>query len=249
MRKWLSILALVGATFGAAAGPVRADEGVRLDRAPDYTDNLASLQHGAQLFVNYCLNCHGASLMRYSKLESIGISQKEIEANLLFAGEKVGDTMTVAMRPADAKEWFGVAPPDLSVESRARGADWLYTYLRTFYRDPTRPTGWNNLVFPNVGMPHVLWQLQGMRDAKFIDEKGENGEVTHQFAGFKQVSQGTLAPVDYDASVADLVSYLSWMAEPAEKTRKRVGVWVLLFLGVLTLCAWRLNAAYWKDIK
>ena len=249
MRKWLSILALVGAALGAVAGSAHAQEGVVLDRAPDNTDNLASLQHGAQLFVNYCLNCHSASLMRYSKLESIGISQKEIEANLLFSGGKVGDTMTVALRPADAKEWFGAAPPDLSLEARARGADWLYTYLRTFYRDPTRPTGWNNLVFPNVGMPHVLWQLQGVRDAKFIDEKGENGEVTQRFAGFTQVRQGTLAPVDYDASVADLVSYLSWMAEPAQKTRKRVGVWVLLFLGVLTLFAWRLNAAYWKDIK
>jgi ubiquinol-cytochrome c reductase cytochrome c1 subunit len=249
MKKWFSILALVGATLGVAAGPARAQEGVHLDRAPDRTDSLASLQQGAQLFANYCLNCHNASLMRFSKLESIGISQKEIEANLLFTGGKVGDTMTVAMRPADAKEWFGAAPPDLSLEARARGADWLYTYLRSFYRDPTRPTGWNNLVFPNVGMPHVLWQLQGVRDAKFVDVTGEGGEVSHTFEGFSQVKPGTLSPVDYDASVADLVSYMTWMAEPAQKTRERVGVWVLLFLGVLTLFAWRLNAAYWKDIK
>ncbi|KAG0164554.1 hypothetical protein DFQ28_005564 [Apophysomyces sp. BC1034] len=250
MKKWLSILVLLGVALAATLGVARAEEEkVVLERAPDRTNSLASLQHGAQLFVNYCLNCHSASMLRYSKLRSIGISQHAIEENLLFSGGKVGDTMTIAMRAADAKEWFGVAPPDLSLEARARGVDWLYTYLRTFYRDPARPTGWNNRVFPDVVMPHVLWQLQGVRDAKFVEKKGEDGGVTHQFSGFTQVSKGTLAPIDYDSSVADLVSYLAWMSEPVRKTRERVGVWVLLFLGVLTLCAWRLNAAYWKNIK
>jgi len=251
MRKLLSTLALLGATVLAAlsTAPARADE-FPLDRAPDNAENIASLQHGAQLFVNYCLNCHSANLMRYSRLQDIGISQKEIEKNLLFTADKVGSTMTVAMRPEDAKAWFGATPPDLSVEARARNRDWLYTYLRSFYRDDTRPTGWNNMVYENVSMPHVLWQLQGQRTAKFEDDVDEETkEKVKKFVGYTQVTPGTMSAVDYDSSVADLVSYLSWMSEPTQKTRRQLGVWVLLFLGVLSFFAWRLNAAYWKDIK
>lgn len=237
------------ACFGAAT-PAYAQENIPLDRAPDNGENLVSLQHGAQLFVNYCLNCHSANLMRYSRLQDLGIGQKEIEANLLFTTDKVGNTMSIAMRPDDAKAWFGATPPDLSVEARARSRDWLYTYLRSFYRDDTRPTGWNNLVFANVGMPHVLWQLQGIRTAKFEDTVDpETGDKVHRFAGFQQVTPGTLSSVDYDAAVADLVAYLGWMSEPEQRTRRQLGVWVLLFLGVLSFFAWRLNAAYWKDIK
>ncbi|MCG5076475.1 cytochrome c1 [Paraburkholderia tagetis] len=236
--------------LGFGAGSVAAQENIPLDHAPDNGENLASLQHGAQLFVNYCLNCHSANLMRYSRLEVIGIPQKQIEDNLLFTTDKVGNTMSIAMRPDDAKAWFGVPPPDLSVEARAKGRDWLYTYLRSFYRDDTRPTGWNNMAFENVSMPNVLWQLQGVRTAKFedmVDE--ETGEKVHRFVGYQQVSPGKLSPVDYDSAVADLVAYLGWMAEPEQKTRKQLGVWVLLFLGILSFFAWRLNAAYWKDIK
>ncbi|RKP43995.1 cytochrome c1 [Trinickia fusca] len=254
MKTWLSKLALIGAaaltlTMGVASA-VRADENFPLDRAPDNTQNLASLQHGAQLFVNYCLNCHSANLVRYSSLTQLGISQKDIEQNLLFTTDKVGNTMTIAMHPDDAKAWFGAAPPDLSVEARARSRDWLYTYLRSFYRDDTRPTGWNNMVFENVSMPNVLWQLQGQRTAKFEDATDpETGEKMHRFVGFQQVKPGTMASVDYDSAVADLVAYLNWMSEPTQQTRKQLGVWVLLFLGVLTFLAWRLNAAYWKDVK
>ncbi|AOK28566.1 MULTISPECIES: cytochrome c1 [Burkholderia] len=252
MKKLLLTLAMFTvAVCLLASAPARADEGgFPLDRAPDNVENLVSLQHGAQLFVNYCLNCHSANLMRYNRLTDLGISQKEIEANLLFTTDKVGNTMSVAMRPDDAKNWLGVAPPDLSVEARARGRDWLYTYLRSFYRDDTRPTGWNNAVFANVGMPHVLWQLQGQRIAKFEEKTDdETGEKVRKLVGFQQVTPGTLSPVDYDTAVGDLVAYLSWMSEPEQQTRKRLGVWVLLFLGVLTFLAWRLNAAYWKDIK
>jgi len=256
MKKWLSKLVLAGIvtalTLSAAivSGSARAEGEVRLDRAPDHMENLASLQHGAQLFVNYCLNCHSASLMRYSALERIGISQKEIQANLLFTTDKVGNPMTIAMRPEDAKAWFGVLPPDLSVEARARSRDWLYTYLRSFYLDSTRPTGWNNLVFENVGMPNVFWQLQGQRTATFEEIADERtGEKTRQFVSYRQISPGTLSTVDYDSAIADLVAYMAWMAEPTQQTRKQLGVWVLLFLGVLTFFAWRLNAAYWKDVK
>jgi ubiquinol-cytochrome c reductase cytochrome c1 subunit len=255
MKRFLTRLARIGATsivvaFALGSALAHADEDFPLDRAPDNAANLASLQHGAQLFVNYCLNCHSADLMRYSRLQDIGLSQKAIQDNLLFTTDKVGNTMTVAMRPDDAKAWFGAQPPDLSVEARARGRDWLYTYLRSFYRDDTRPTGWNNMVFEGVGMPHVLWQMQGQRVARFEDSTdGKTGEKTHRFVGFQQVTPGTLSPADYDRAVGDLVAYLSWMAEPAQHTRQRLGVWVLLFIGLMTVVAWRLNAAYWKDIK
>ncbi|MGY8527210.1 cytochrome c1 [Paracidovorax citrulli] len=247
MKKLLSILALISACFGGTAA-VAAEGGYPLEPAPVNTTDLFSLQRGAKLFVNYCLNCHGASMMRYNRLRDIGLTEDQIRENLLFTGDKVGDLMNVAMRTKDAKEWFGVAPPDLSVISRARGDAWLYTYLRTFYRDDTRATGWNNLVFPNVGMPHALWELQGQRAAKFVDQE-EHGQKVHKFVGFEQITPGQLSSVEYDGAVADLVAYLDWMGEPAQNQRRRLGVWVLLFLGVFTFLAWRLNAAFWKDIK
>jgi ubiquinol-cytochrome c reductase cytochrome c1 subunit len=236
--------------FSAAAAPAWAQENIQLDHAPDKANDLASLQHGAQLFVSYCLNCHSANLMRYSRLQDLGFSQKQIETNLLFTGDKVGSTMTVAIRPEDSKAWFGATPPDLSVEARSRGRDWLYSYLRSFYTDDTRPSGWNNRVFENVSMPHPLWQLQGVRTARFEDTVDKaTGEKVHRFVGYQQVTPGKVSPAEYDADVADLVAYLGWMSEPEQNTRKRLGVWVLAFLGVLTFVAWRLNAAYWKDVK
>ncbi|AEI78639.1 Ammonia monooxygenase gamma subunit [compost metagenome] len=247
MKKLLSILALAGACFAGA--PAMASEGgFPLEPAPVNTADLSSLQRGAKVFVNYCLNCHGASMMRYNRLKDIGLTDDQIRENLLFSADKVGETMTIAMQPKEAKAFFGAQPPDLSVIARARGDDWLYTYLRTFYRDDSRATGWNNLVFPSVGMPHVLWELQGQRAAKFTEVE-EHGEKVHKFAGFEQLSQGKLSKVEYDQATADLVGFLDWMAEPAQNHRKRLGVWVLLFLGVFTVFAWRLNAAYWKDVK
>jgi ubiquinol-cytochrome c reductase cytochrome c1 subunit len=247
MKKLLSIIALAGACFAAA--PVMASEGgYPLEPAPVNTADLSSLQRGAKLFVNYCLNCHGASMMRYNRLKDIGLTDDQIRENLLFSADKVGETMTIAMQPKEAKAFFGAQPPDLSVIARARGDDWLYTYLRTFYRDDSRATGWNNLVFPSVGMPHVLWELQGQRAAKFAEVE-EHGEKVHKFAGFEQLSPGKLSKVEYDQATADLVGFLDWMAEPAQNHRKRLGVWVLLFLGMFTVFAWRLNAAFWKDVK
>lgn len=247
MKKLLSIFALVGACF--AAMPAMASEGgYPLEPAPLDTSDVSSLQRGAKLFVNYCLNCHGASMMRYNRLKGLDLTEEQIQQNLLFSADKVGETMTIAMHPKDAKAFFGAIPPDLSVIARARGNDWLYTYLRTFYRDDTRATGWNNLVFPSVGMPHVLWELQGQRAAKFAEVE-EHGEKVHKFAGFEQITPGKLSTQEYDQAAADLVKYLNWMAEPEQSHRKRLGVWVLLFLGMFTVFAWRLNAAYWKDVK
>ncbi len=250
-KKLLALLALVPALALANEG------GHPLDRAPDRLHNMAALQNGAKLFVNYCLNCHNASSMRYNRLRDLGLTEEQIKNNLLFTGEKVGEMMTTAMPAKDAKAWFGVVPPDLSVIARAKagpagsGADYLYTYLRTFYKDETRPTGFNNMVVPNVAMPHVLWELQGVQRAKMVEEKDPHdaSKTVHKFAGFEQVTPGTMSKLDFDTAVADLVGYMEWMAEPAQQTRKRLGVWVLLFLTGFALLAWRLNASYWKEVK
>jgi len=246
------------ATLALLPGLALANEGgIALDKAPDRSNNMAALQHGAKLFVNYCLNCHNASSMRYNRLKDLGLSEDQIKANLLFTGDKVGEMMTTSMKPADAKAWFGVVPPDLSVISRAKssgaggGGDYLYTYLRTFYKDDTRPTGWNNMVVNNVAMPHVLWELQGVQKVRMEDvaDPHEPGKMTHQFAGFEQVSPGKLSKLEYDTAVADLVGYMEWMAEPAAQTRKKLGVVVVLFMTVFAFLAWRLNASFWKEVK
>ncbi|EJL84480.1 cytochrome c1 [Polaromonas sp. CF318] len=247
------IFALITA-FGLVAGAQASEGGLAWDKAPDRTNDLGSLQNGAKLFVNYCLNCHSASFMRFNRLKDIGLTEKEIKDNLLFTTEKVGDTMKAAIDPKQAKEWFGGNPPDLTVIARSRsghggtGADYLYTYLRTYYRDETKATGWNNLVFPSVAMPHVLWELQGTR-APVYEEKEEHGHKVAVFKGWQQLTPGTMTPLQYDQAVGDLVGYLQWMGEPAQNTRIRVGVWVLIFLLCLTFVAWRLNAAFWKDVK
>jgi len=255
---------------------------VPLDRFPTAKLNdPAALQNGARLFVNYCLNCHSAQLMRYNRLQDIGLTDQQIKDNLLFTGNKVGDTMKIAMAPEDAKSWFGALPPDLSVTARSRashagsGADWLYSYLRSYYRDNTRATGWNNAVFPNVGMPHVLWELQGARgatieevkkaDGGFVktmvsfDAQGNRSEKSEKIAsGYAHegsqvklgaASGGKLSQAEFDGQIADLVAFLTYMADPSARTRVRLGVGVLLFLLLFTVFAWWLNREYWKDVK
>ena len=235
IKKLLLALALVSlAAFASGAE-------LQLDHAPDRTHDDAALQRGAKLFVNYCLSCHSASFMRYNRLRDIGLTDQQIKDNLMFTTDKVGELMTIAMRSADAKKWFGVAPPDLSLVARARtseagsGADWLYTYLRGFYRDETSPTGWNNVVFANVAMPNVLWQLQGQ-------------QVMGSDHKLKLEKPGQLTPKEYDSAVADLVAYLQYMGEPAAQTRKHLGIYVLLFLSVLFVLSYALKREYWKDV-
>lgn len=226
---------------------LQAAESVKLDKAPINPKNKASLQRGAKIFVNYCLNCHSATHMRYNRLTEIGLSEEQIEANLLFTAGKVGDTMTVAMTRPDGSNWFGTAPPDLSVEARARGADWLYSYMRGFYRDDTTLTGWNNVVFDRVAMPHVLWQLQGEQVLKAGAETGRhNASATSRLVLDKP---GLLSPQEYNALVADLVNYMVFMSEPAKQQRLHLGIFVLLFLGVLLVLTYFLKKEFWKDIQ
>ena len=240
--------------LGLATGAQASGDTVAWDKAPVNTTDLASLQNGAKLFVNYCLSCHSAAFMRYNRLKDIGLTEQQIKDNLLFATDKVGETMKAAIDPKQAKDWFGANPPDLTVIARSRagsggsGADYLYTFLRTFYKDDTKATGWNNLAFPSVGMPHALWELQGERRAIF-EEHDDHGTTTQVFKGWEQVSPGKMSAVQYDQTVGDLVNYLQWMGEPAQNTRTRIGVGVLIFLGFFIFVAWRLNAAFWKDVK
>ena len=251
MKKIITAFSLVFALVGGAHA---AGATFPLDKAPNRTNDVAALQNGAKLFTNYCLSCHSAAFMRYNRLRDIGLTDKQIKENLMFASDKVGDTMKAAIDPKQAKEWFGANPPDLTLVARSRagmggtGADYLYTYLRTYYRDETKPTGWNNMVFPSVGMPHVLWQLQGER-RPIYDVKEEHGHEVKVLKGWEQVTPGTMSQVEFDQSMGDLVGFMQWMAEPIQNTRVRIGVWVLLFLSVFTVIAWRLNASFWKDIK
>lgn len=248
------ILTLMLALGLAGAVQAAGDGGVAWDKAPNRTNDLPALQNGAKLFVNYCLNCHSAAFMRFNRLQDIGISEQQIKDNLLVGTDRVGDLMKASIDPKEAKEWFGANPPDLTLVARSRsghggtGADYLYTYLRTYYRDPEKPTGWNNLAFPSVGMPHVLYELQGERQPVFATMK-VHGHDTQVLQGWKQVSAGTMTPLEYDQAMGDLVGYLQWMAEPGQNSRIRVGAWVMLFLVGLFVLVWRLNAAFWKDVK
>lgn len=280
IKKLLGALALSLTCSVAFA----ATSNYELDTAPDRINNMASLQNGAKLFVNYCLNCHSASAMRYNRLTDIGLTEEEIKKNLLFTSDKVGDLMNIAMRRADGAAWFGTTPPDLSVIARAKstnlgpsGVDYVYTFLRTFYRDTSKLSGWNNAVFPSVAMPNVLWQLQGPvtytstlthpvdKDGKIqwervvttYDAQGYGESKTEAVQNYRG-SEKTEARFQYtskaqqtqfDNNVADLANFLGWMAEPDQLLRKKIGVWVLLFLGLFLVVAWRLNAAYWKHVK
>ncbi|MGE8549060.1 cytochrome c1 [Alcaligenes sp. WGS1538] len=281
IKKLLGALALSLTCTVAVA----AEGGYALERAPNRINDMAALQNGAKLFVNYCLNCHSANSMRYNKLTEIGLSDEDIKKNLLFTSDKVGDLMKIAMTPEMGKKWFGAAPPDLSVIARAKsanlgptGTDYIYTYLRTFYRDASRPTGWDNLVFPSVGMPHALWERQGgvtLHRTTVAEEAKDDGSkqwvkttATYDPFGFSTVTKEPLAnytghatdsvklePVNakqaakFDSDVADLANFMGWMAEPAQLVRKKIGVGVMLFLLLFFAVAWRLNSVFWKDIK
>lgn len=240
IRKTFIALLFAPALVFASSGP-------KLDQAPVNPNDRVSLQRGAQTFVNYCLNCHSASYMRYNRLQDLGLTEQQIRDSLVLTEAKVGDTMNVAFSKKEAREWFGVAPPDLTVVARSRGADWLYTYLRAFYQDPSTASGWNNLVFPNVGMPHVLWQLQGVQvlhEEKRTDSHGKEHVEKKLVPG----QPGVLSQADYDRLVGDLVNYLAYMGEPVKTERQRLGVIVLLFLAGLFVLAYLLKKEYWKDV-
>lgn len=238
MKKFLIALLFAPVLALASGG------NVHLDKWPGSVSDKAALQNGAKLFVNYCMNCHGASFMRYQNLMDLGLTEQQVKDNLMFTSDKIGGLMAVAARSDEQKKWFGATPPDLTIIARARGelgnagagADWLYTYLRTFYRDPNRPTGWNNVVFENVGMPNPLWQLQG--------QQVRNAE-THKL---ELAVPGQMSPAEYDKAISDLVGFMVWMGEPQQEFRRTLGIFVFIFLALLFVVSYALKKEYWKDI-
>ncbi len=243
-KQLLAILLLVSPALAVASGGE-----VHLDKAQIDPTNQESLQRGARTFVNYCLSCHSAKYQRYNRMaRDLGIPEDVVIDNLMFTGEKIGDTMEIAMKPADGAQYFGAAPPDLTLVARVRGVDWLYTYLRTFYLDDTRPFGVNNMVFDKVGMPHVLWELQGWQKPVYETVTDHEGHEHQKLVGVELVKQGKLTPAEYDRTVRDLVNFLAYMGEPVKLERQALGVKVLLFLFVLFIITYLLKKEYWKDI-
>jgi ubiquinol-cytochrome c reductase cytochrome c1 subunit len=248
MKRLLASIALAAAA--ALPAPVlAAGAKVALDKAPINLHDKLSLQRGAQIFVNHCLNCHAAAAMRYGRLTDLGLTEAQVRENLMLAAEKIGDPMTTVLEVRDAKAWFGVVPPDLSLIGRSRGSDWLYTYLRGFYRDPAAKSGWNNTVFPNVGMPHVLWEYQGdqvLQVTSRMDPVTGDRKETRKLVLDRP---GKLTPVQYDQYVADLVNFLAYMGEPSQTNRKQWGVVALFVLGILFVLSLLLKHEFWKDVR
>ncbi|MCC6868600.1 MAG: cytochrome c1 [Burkholderiales bacterium] len=268
MKK--TILTLVAALLVGASMQATAAGGadLRLAPAPVHRLDAESLQRGARNFVNYCLNCHSAQYMRYERLQDIGLTEQQIKDNLMFGADKLGATMTVAMTPAEGVKWFGVAPPDLSVISRVRGVDWLYNYMLGFYADSKSATGWNNLVFPSVAMPHVLWELSGpnrLVEQEF-DDHGKAAAAAIAIKGLARVAPapggkwivqqvaadpdapGTMQSVEYRTFAADLVNFLDFVGEPTKNKRISIGIVVLMYLVVLFALVYALKRLYWKDV-
>lgn len=236
---------LIGGAF-AMTPAAFASEGDNLQAANTSLNNTGSLQNGAKLYFNYCSGCHALTFMRYARIaEDLGLSEAQVTKNFMFTDAKFGETIHANMNPKDAAEWFGKAPPDLSLEVRARGADWVFTYLKSFYLDPSRPMGWNNAVFANASMPNPLWELQGLQTATF--KPGENG-ADHTFEKFELSQPGIQSPAQFDETIRDLTAFLQYASEPAALHRKSIGIWVLLYLGVFTFLAWMLKNEYWKDV-
>jgi len=246
------LVTLAGMLVLVAAVPVLAaggGGGAFQQPANNDVSNVASLQRGARNFVNYCQGCHSAKYVRYNQLaRDLGLTEEQVIGNLMFGAAKPTETMDIAMRPADGLRWFGIAPPDLSLMARAKGSDYIYNFLRTFYLDPRRPAGVNNLMLPNAAMPHVLWELQGLQAAVFEEEE-HNGVKQVVFRKFERSSPGSLSPEEYDEFVRDTVNFLEYIAEPVKLKRQSLGILVIAFLLVFGIFAYLLKQEIWKDVK
>jgi ubiquinol-cytochrome c reductase cytochrome c1 subunit len=238
----LSLAPLVGMT----------NEGVELESANIDLHDQAALQRGAKYFVNYCSGCHSLKYARYNRMaQDIGLTDEQVKDNLMFvAGSKVGDNIKVALRKQDGANWFGAAVPDLTLVARTKhnGPDWIFTYLKSFYLDGKRPYGVNNMVFPDVGMPDVLWELRGTQKAVYHEATDAAGHPTQVFDHFEPVTQGTLSTEEFDGVVRDLTTFLAYMGEPIKLERQSLGRWVILFLAVFSLLAYLLKKEYWRDV-
>lgn len=243
MKKFLLSLLLALVSFGAAAATAE----VELQASGADLNDKASLQRGAKYFVNYCLSCHSMKYMRYSRVAAdLGLQEEEVQRWLNFTGAKFGEPMVVAMKSDDAAKWIGALAPDLSLTARVKpgGADWIYTYLKSFYVDPKRPLGWNNSVFPNASMPNPLWELQGVQ----VAEMGKDAHGQPVVEGFQMASPGKLTAEQFDGVARDIANFMEYAAEPAALKRQAIGAYVVLFLAFLTFVAWLLKSEYWRDV-
>ena len=242
-----AVLSVSAASSLAAGGGV---PGYDMKHSEHDLGNTASLQRGSAMFVNYCMGCHSAQYVRYNRVaEDLELSQEQLESNLMFAAEKPFETMTIAMPALDSKQWFGRTPPDLSLIARSRGADWLFNYLRTFYLDEKGSQGVNNLLLPNAAMPHVLWELQGIKRAVFVEEVDADNNTHEIFQEFQTVTPGALSDAEYDEAITDLVNFLVYIGEPMAMERRSLGIKVISFLVVLLILAFALYKEMWKDVK
>jgi ubiquinol-cytochrome c reductase cytochrome c1 subunit len=245
-KNFVRTLATFAAGLLVSASAFANEGGDLLHSGTDLGDR-ASLQRGAQLYMNYCSGCHSLKYLRYSRLgEDLGLSEEQVMQNLNFTGGKIGDQVQVSLTEEDAQKWFGKMPPDLSLIARVRGSDWVYTYLKSFYLDESRPLGWNNKLFPNASMPNPLWQMQGLQHAEYGEpDKATGDRPVH---GLKITTPGTQTPEQFDQSVRDITTFLEYAGEPAVLKREKLGVWVVLFLAFFTLMAYLLKHEYWKDV-
>lgn len=245
MTNRLVVLLVFLAGALGATGTARAASDLALQPAQVNLTDRASLQRGAALFMNYCAGCHALGLQRYSRTaEDLGISEEQVTRNLMFTSAKFGERIISSLDPADGEAWFGKAPPDLSLVARNKlgGADWTYTFLKSFYLDETRPAGWNNTVLPNASMPNVLWELQGPHRAVYASG-GDNHVLRLERAG-----AGRQSDAEFDRTVRDITNFLAYVGEPAAMKRSFLGVWVILFLAAFTFLAWLLKHEYWRDV-
>jgi ubiquinol-cytochrome c reductase cytochrome c1 subunit len=243
MTKRIAIL-LAGMMMSAS---VLAAEGGATQQSGTDLGDRASQQRGAQLFMNYCSGCHSLKYMRYSRMaEDLGLSEEEVMTNLNFTGAKFGEQIQVSMPAAGAEKWFGKAPPDLSVIARVRGSDWIYTYLKSFYLDESRPVGWNNTLFPNASMPNPLWQMQGLQRPVHGEKDPVTGEATVE--RLEIATPGSQDAQAFDQTARDITAFLEYVGEPAALKRQSIGVWVVLFLAFFTFLAWLLKKEYWRDV-
>jgi ubiquinol-cytochrome c reductase cytochrome c1 subunit len=246
MTKFLATVLAATFALGFAATPARASEGAALPHSGTDLGDKASLQRGARDFMNYCSGCHSLQYLRYSRMaEDLGLSEDDVQANLNFTGTKAGEQVHVALTEAEATQFFGKMPPDLSVIARVRGSDWIYSYLKSFYLDESRPLGWNNKLFPNASMPNPLWELQGLQHAEY-GEAGAGGERPVEKLLLAQ--PGTQTPAQFDQTVRDITAFLEYAGEPAALKRQSLGVWVILFLAFFTFLAFLLKKEYWRDV-
>jgi ubiquinol-cytochrome c reductase cytochrome c1 subunit len=237
-------VSFIGQSFGSGASGT-------LQKANNDVGNIASLQRGARNFVNYCSGCHSAQYVRYSRVAAdLDLTEEQVKENLMFVGSSIHDTMSASLPAQAAARWFGTTPPDLSLMARARGTDYIYTFLKSFYVDPSRPTGVNNLVLPGTSMPHVLWEVQGLQKAVYDGESDPAHDAVHKkFSGFELAQPGALSPQEFDQFVRDTVNFLDYIAEPMQLKRQALGFKVLAFLLVFFLFAYLLKKEYWKDVK